>query len=82
MRKGLVILRPPLATLELQGQAKKMLVKEGFDCELRQRFDGVLIVAFEKDVDQPELSIEEIEKTLRRNSFLHRTPFEIKEVAG
>jgi hypothetical protein len=79
MRKGVVILRPPIATLELQGQAKKMLVKEGFNCESKHRFDGVMIVAFEKAEEQPESSCEEVEGALRNNSLLHHAAFEIKE---
>ena len=80
MHKGVVILRPPEATPELQGQAKKMLTKEGFTCESRQRFDGVLIVAFEKDASSPDSSREELEGALRNNSLLYRATFEIKEL--
>jgi len=78
MRKGVVILRDEAATLELRGQVRERLEAERFLCESRQRFDGVMIVAFERAADQPEVTVEELEKLLRSNPLLAAAPIVIK----
>ncbi len=80
MHKGIVILRPPVATVEMRGQVKSILTAEGWTCESRQRFDGVMAVTFEKGQDDLESTAEEIEALLRVSALLSDAPFSIREV--
>jgi len=64
MRSGVLICRPPHATARWQSQAALVFSHNGFSCQLRQRFDGVLIVAFERDAGQADMEAEELEKLL------------------
>lgn len=78
MRKGVVILRDQASTLELRGQVREVLTGAGFECEARQRFDGIMIVAFGRASDKPDSSVEEVEKLLRSNVLLESAPLVIK----
>lgn len=78
MRKGVVVLRDQASTLELRGQVREVLTAAGFECEPRQRFDGIMIVAFERASDKPDSSVEEVETLLRGNALLESAPFVIK----
>ncbi len=80
MRKGLVILRPPLATPELQAQIRRILANDGWECELRTRFDGTMAVAFERPGDQPEGSVSAIEAQLKNHFMLSKANLEIREI--
>ncbi len=55
MRKGVVILRPPDGTVRQQSQVCLALSHTGFTVDPRTRFDNLLIVAFERDDDAPEV---------------------------
>jgi len=80
MRKGIVVLRPPLATPELQAQVKRVLENGDWVCEFRTRFDGVMAVAFERPAEQPEGTLGEVEAQLLGNFMLSNTKLEIREV--
>ncbi len=58
MRNGVVICPPPQATARWQSQTAMVLSHNGFSVDLRQRFDGLLIVAFERDDDEPDFEEE------------------------
>ena len=64
MRKGILILRPPTATQERQAEAHKVLAGAGWTCELRERFDGVLIVAFDRDEGGEEPTEDQVRELL------------------
>ena len=64
MRSGILICRPPHATARWQSQAALVFSHNDFSCELRQRFDGVLIVAFERDAGKPDIEADDLEKML------------------
>lgn len=80
MRKGLVILRPPTATLEVRAQVQQTLADNDWSCDTRERFDGVMIVAFERDETKPESSVEEIETLLKGNSVLEGATYQVKAI--
>jgi len=79
MQKGIVIIRDEIATPELRAQAALLLRKEGWICQLRERFDGVFAVAFEAEDDRPDIDADAIESLLREGSpLLASLSFEIK----
>lgn len=80
MRKGIVIIRPPLATPELQKQLKRRLENDDWTCELRTRFDGTMAVAFERGPDLPESTLAEVEHHLAGHILLSAANLEIKEL--
>jgi hypothetical protein len=60
MRSGIVICPLPNATARWQSQTAMVLSHNGFSVDLRQRYDGLMIVAFERDDDEPDFESEEI----------------------
>jgi len=79
MRKGVVVIRPPAATAEIQSQIAEILRAADWVVENRRRFDGVLIVAFERMEDAPDETPETMDQTIRTSAFLADLPFEIKQ---
>ncbi len=67
MRKGVIIARPPDATARWQSSTAMVLSHNGWSCQLRQRFDGVLIVAFDRDKNEPDSTLEELTELLKEN---------------
>ena len=67
MRNGVIICRPPDATARWQSSTAMVLSHNGWSCQLRQRFDGVLIVAFDRDKSQPDSTLEEFTELLKEN---------------
>ena len=55
MRKGVVVIRPTQATIRQQSQICLALSHNGFSVEPRTRFDSLLMVAFERDDDEPDV---------------------------
>ena len=80
MTKGIVILRGPAATTELQAQAVEVLTGAGWACELRQRFDGTLAVAFDRAVSRDVGDDGDVEALLRKHPLLGAVDLEIREV--
>jgi hypothetical protein len=80
MRKGIVILRPPLATPELRGQIRRVLGTDDWECEFRTRFDGTMAVAFERPADLPEGTIEGVREQLKGHFMLSNVNLEIREL--
>ncbi len=64
MRNGVVILRNDEATVRHQSQVCMILSHNGFGCHARQRFDGLMLVAFERDAKEDDTSVEAVEALL------------------
>ena len=78
MRNGVIICRPPDATARWQSSTAMVLSHNGWSCQLRQRFDGVLIVAFGRDKGHPDSSEEELAELLKENGvFLESTEIKL-----
>lgn len=83
MRKGIIMFKPPVATLELRAQASEVLISEGFTVEPRERFDGALGVAFElSDGKESKFnSKEELEARFRQRPLLAEVDFLLKDLS-
>lgn len=79
MRKGIIILRPPSATLELRAQARSLLEGAGFECDSRERFDGAMAVSFEAAEGGP--TFDEVKALLLGNTLLNEVNPEIKDLS-
>ena len=80
MRKGVIILRPPLATPELQGQITRVLGNDDWECQKRTRFDGTMAVVFERSAELPEGTVEGVEAQLKGHFMLSKANLEIREL--
>ena len=67
MRSAILICRPPHATARWQSQAALWASHNGWSCELRTRFDGLLIVAMELDPGQPDVDPADFERQLKED---------------
>jgi hypothetical protein len=80
MREGVIICRPPEATAKWQSSVALVLSHNGYSCQLRQRFDGVLIVAFGRDKGQPDSTEEELTELLTEGGvFLESTEIKLTQ---
>jgi len=80
MRRGVIICHPPHATARWQSSVAMVLSHNGWGCQLRQRFDGVLIVAYERDKDKEDGTVEALEELLKENGvFLETTEIKLTQ---
>ena len=79
MQKGIVLLKPPTVTHEIRAQVSDLLHHMGFVCEVRERFDGALAVAFDGEKGN-ETSAGDVEKELRNNALLAEANFVVKDL--
>lgn len=78
MRKGVVILRPPEATVRQQSQLCLALSHNGFSVEPRTRFDELLMVAFERDDGAPDVDAEQIKRLFEKLDDFETSNLEVK----
>ena len=77
MRKGVLILRDP-ATIRLQSQSCLVLSHNGFSCRATQRYDGLLLVHFQRDDGEPDMELADLQTILRENEIWDDEICEIK----
>jgi hypothetical protein len=75
--KGVITIDRLYATPKRQQNLASILQEHGFRCELRVRFDGLHIVAFEKDGEEPDPA-EAIYRLLHDSSSWHEEDCRIK----
>ena len=80
MRKGVIILRPPLATPEMRGQMKRVLENDDWSCIYRTRFDGTMAVAIERSDEFPESSVEQVQDLFENHFILSKANLEVREL--
>jgi len=80
MRHGVFIIRGENASARRQSQACLVLSHNGWSCEARNRFDGVLIVAMSRDDDQPDSSLDEVKALLTDEGVYAEEDSELKEL--
>ncbi len=78
MRKGVVILRPPEGTVRQQSQICLALSHNGFGVQPRTRFDNLLMVAFERDEEAPDVTVEDLETLFKTLDDFPTSNIEIK----
>ena len=78
MREAVLICRPPHATPEWQQQAALHFTRNGWSCDLRERFDHVLMVAILRDAGLDDVDPADLKKELREaNLWLETTEIKI-----
>ena len=75
--KGVVTIDPLYASAKRQKRFAERLTEHGFTCELRIRFDGLHIVAFEKDDFEGDAK-EEIYRIVQADAAWHQEDCRIK----
>ena len=78
MRQGVVIFRPPNATARRQSQTCLVLSHNGYSCHARQRYDNVLIVAFQRDKNEPDAEVEDVVELLKEAGVWDDEDTEVK----
>jgi hypothetical protein len=81
MRKGVVIIRPPEGTVRQQSQICLALSHNGFSVAPRTRFDNLLVVAFERDDDAPDVEEAALHELFKSLEDFETSNLEIKVLA-